>query len=99
MPFGKWKNWEDCISDIRKKNPDYSEETVRKGCGKLQAKLEKCTNPEKAYAAIKSHLEKADADSVAPMTAGVDPDTGQMQIKKSWSHALPDILKSPGARR
>ena len=95
MPFGKWKNWEDCIADIRKKNPDYSEETVRKVCGKLQAKLEKCTNPEKAYAAIKSHLEKADADSVVPMTAGVDPETGQMQIKKSWSHALPDILKSP----
>jgi hypothetical protein len=95
MPFGKWKDWAACIADIGKKNPDYSEEQVKRVCGKLKAKLEKCSNPDAAYSAVARHLEKADAESVAPMTADIDKKHAQMQIKKSWMHELHGILNSP----
>ncbi len=95
MPFGKWSNWEACIADIGKKNPDYSEESVKRVCGKLKEKLEKCKNPDAAYSAVARHLEKADADSVAPMTADIDKKHAQMEIKKSWMHELHGILNSP----
>ena len=95
MPFGHWKDWDECISDIRRKNPDYSEEQVRATCGKLKAKLEKCTNRDAAYSAITRDLKKSDAGSVAPMTVDVDKKHGKMEIKKSWSNELVDILNSP----
>jgi len=95
MPFGHWKDWDACIADIGKKNPDYSEEQVKRVCGKLKSKLEKCTNKEAAYKAITSHLEKSDAESVAPMTADIDKKHAQMEIKKSWMHELHGILNSP----
>ena len=40
MPFGKWADFEACVADIRKQNPDYDEETAKKVCGKLKAELE-----------------------------------------------------------
>ena len=95
MPFGHWKDFADCVSDIREKNPSYSEEQVRATCGKLKANLEKCTNPDAAYSAVARDLKKSDAGSVAPMTVDVDKKHGKMEIKKSWSHELLDILKSP----
>jgi hypothetical protein len=95
MPFGHWKDFNDCLADIGKKNPDYSEEAVKRVCGKLQSRLEKCTNKEAAYKAITRHLEKSDADSVAPMTADIDKKHARMEIKKSWAHELHGILSSP----
>lgn len=95
MPFGHWKDFEDCLSDIGKKNPEYSEEQVKRVCGKLKDKLEKCTNKASAYKAITQHLEKSDADSVAPMTADIDKKHAQMEIKKSWMNELHGILNSP----
>ena len=95
IPFGKWANFEECCKDIRRKNPDYSDEQVRATCGKLKAKLEKCTNPDAAYSAISRDLKKSDAGSVAPMTVDVDKKHGKMEIKKSWNNELLDILTSP----
>jgi hypothetical protein len=95
IPFGKWANFEECCKDIRRKNPDYSDEQVRATCGKLKAKLEKCTNPDAAYSAISRDLKKSDAGSVAPMTADIDKKHGKMEITKSWNNELLDILTSP----
>ena len=95
IPFGKWANFEECCKDIRRKNPDYSDEQVRATCGKLKAKLEKCTNPDAAYSAVTRDLKKSDAGSVAPMTVDVDKKHGKMEIKKSWNNELLDILTSP----
>lgn len=38
MPFGKFKDWDDCILKMRKY---YSKEVAEKVCGKLKAELEK----------------------------------------------------------
>jgi len=95
MPFGHWKDFDDCLADIGKKNPGYSEEQVKRVCGKLKARLEKCTNKAAAYDAITRHLEKSDAESVAPMTADIDKKHAKMEIKKSWMHELHGILTSP----
>ena len=95
MPFGHWKDFQSCLDDIGRKNPDYSEETVKKVCGKLQSKLEKCTNKEAAYKAITSHLEKSGEDHMSPMAAGIDKTKIQGEIKKSWFHELQEILNSP----
>ena len=77
MLFGHWKDFADCVSDIREKNPSYSEEQVRATCGKLKANLEKCTNPDAAYSAVARDLKKSDAGSVAPMTVDVDKKHGK----------------------
>ncbi|OYT64175.1 hypothetical protein B6U67_00805 [Methanosarcinales archaeon ex4484_138] len=37
-PFGPWKDWDDCMKEMRQR---YDEETAQKVCGKLKAKLEK----------------------------------------------------------
>ena len=95
IPFGSWANFDACLADIGKKNPDYSEETVKRVCGKLKEKLEKCTNPDAAYSAVAKELKKSDAGSVAPMTVDIDKKHAQMEIKKSWPHELLGILNSP----
>jgi hypothetical protein len=38
-PFGKWKNFADCVRDMKERG--YSEESAKRICGKLQAELEK----------------------------------------------------------
>jgi HK97 family phage prohead protease len=38
-PFGKWESFNDCVSDMKSKG--YSEESAKRICGSLQAKLEK----------------------------------------------------------
>jgi HK97 family phage prohead protease len=38
-PFGKWDSFDDCVSDMKSKG--YSEESAKRICGSLQAKLEK----------------------------------------------------------
>jgi HK97 family phage prohead protease len=38
-PFGKWDSFDDCVSDMMSKG--YSEESAKRICGSLQAKLEK----------------------------------------------------------
>jgi len=38
-PFGKWDSFNDCVSDMKSKG--YSEESAKRICGSLQAKLEK----------------------------------------------------------
>ncbi|MEM0478283.1 MAG: hypothetical protein QXN77_07790, partial [Candidatus Caldarchaeum sp.] len=38
-PFGAWSSFDDCVSDMKSKG--YNEESARKICGSLQAKLEK----------------------------------------------------------
>ena len=40
MPFGKWADFDACVADIMKQNPDYDEETAKATCGKLKAQLE-----------------------------------------------------------
>ena len=95
MPFGHWKDFDACLADIGKKNPDYSEETVKRVCGKLKDKLEKCTNPDSAYSAVTKELKKSDAENVAPMTVDIDKKHARMEIKKSWMHELHGILTSP----
>ena len=37
-PFGKWDSFDDCVSDM--KSQGYSEESAKRICGSLQAKLE-----------------------------------------------------------
>lgn len=37
-PFGKWKNFQDCVNDMKSKG--YSEDSAKNICGKLQSKLE-----------------------------------------------------------
>ncbi|RLG68942.1 hypothetical protein DRN93_01495, partial [archaeon] len=36
-PFGKWENFDDCVSDM--KSQGYDEESAKRICGKLQAEL------------------------------------------------------------
>ena len=93
--FGHWKDFQSCLEDIGKKNPEYSEEQVKRVCGKLKDRLEKCTNKDAAYKAITRHLQKSDAESVAPMTVDIDKKHAQMEIKKSWQNELHGILNSP----
>ena len=38
-PFGKWKNFADCVSDMKSRG--YSEDSAKRICGKLQSELEK----------------------------------------------------------
>jgi HK97 family phage prohead protease len=38
-PFGKWKNFADCVSDMKRQG--YDDDSAHRICGKLQAKLEK----------------------------------------------------------
>jgi len=38
-PFGKWKNFADCVRDMKSRG--YSEDSAKRICGKLQAELEK----------------------------------------------------------
>lgn len=38
-PFGDWKDFDACVADMKSK--DYSEESAKKICGSLKAKLEK----------------------------------------------------------
>ncbi|MEM1801101.1 MAG: hypothetical protein QXF58_05115, partial [Desulfurococcaceae archaeon] len=38
-PFGKWENFQDCVDDMKSKG--YDEESAKRICGSLQAKLEK----------------------------------------------------------
>jgi hypothetical protein len=40
LPFGKWADFDACVTDIMKQNPDYDEETAKATCGKLKAQLE-----------------------------------------------------------
>jgi esterase/lipase len=37
-PFGKWDSFGDCVSDMKSKG--YSEESAKRICGSLKAKLE-----------------------------------------------------------
>lgn len=38
MPFGKWRDFADCLLDMKKQG--YSEESAKRICGSLQSKLE-----------------------------------------------------------
>jgi len=38
-PFGKWESFDDCVSDMKSRG--YGEESAKRICGSLQAKLEK----------------------------------------------------------
>jgi hypothetical protein len=38
-PFGEWESFDDCVGDMRSRG--YSEESAKRICGSLQAKLEK----------------------------------------------------------
>jgi len=40
MPFGKWTNFQACLTDMMGAPNNYDEETAKKTCGKLQARLE-----------------------------------------------------------
>lgn len=40
MPFGKWESFNACIVDMQGPPNNYDEETAKKVCGKLQARLE-----------------------------------------------------------
>ena len=43
MPFGPWKNWAECISDMTSQGK--SEDSARRICGSLQTKLETSNEP------------------------------------------------------
>jgi len=38
-PFGKWENFDECVKDMKERG--YDEESAKRVCGSLQAKLEK----------------------------------------------------------
>lgn len=83
MPFSHWKDFDSCLADIREKNPEYSDEAVRRVCGKLKARLEKCTNKSAAYNAITRHLKQE-----------VQKGDDRPDVAKAWEHNLPHILES-----
>ncbi|MEM4458323.1 MAG: XkdF-like putative serine protease domain-containing protein [Candidatus Caldarchaeum sp.] len=68
-PFGKWRNFQDCVNDM--KSQGYGEDSAKRICGSLQAKFEKYHNF--VYEAYE-HIDKAVAALEAARQAGADVD-------------------------
>jgi len=55
-PFGEWDSFQDCVNDM--KSQGYSEESAKRICGSLQAKLEKFHEEGDALSVIAEIIDK-----------------------------------------
>jgi hypothetical protein len=92
MPFAKWKNFDDCLSDVARRQ-SYSDEVAHKVCGKLKAQFEKAdVDEDEMEKAIQSAAEEYMNSKPSPSKD--DLREVKQNIQKGWEFNPKDILAS-----